>query len=144
MQNLMECKSRQKVLQEYRILDRLSTDGTQKCEQKETERVFCAPTVNKTCDFAIRPNKSLPNKISIRKMNLAQRIELRNCGGNSMKEGRKEGKADRSRTRPGGESNFFENLSILGIYASLGIDSEEPREPARDCAISRNRPPRPD
>lgn len=92
--------------------------------------MFCAPTLNKTSDFAIRSNKSLPNKISIRKMNLAQRAELGTVAEiRWRKEGKKERQTGLGRVWGGGESSFFESLSILGIYASLGTDSEEPREP---------------
>jgi len=115
---------------EYRAFDGLSIKA-----EKETERMFCAPTLNKTA-FAIRPDKSPPNEISIRETNLARWVSR-----NSMKEGRKDrrnrraGKrAGRSRERRGIEL-LRENLSIFGIYASLGTDSEEPRESTRDCAI---------
>lgn len=50
----------------------------------------------------------------------------------------------------GGIELLRENLSIFEIYASLGTDSEEPRESTRDCAIDvkqtstpQNQPPPP-
>jgi len=122
-------------------------DGLSIKAEKETERMFCAPTLNKTA-FAIRPDKSPLNEISIRETNLARWVSR-----NSMKEGRKEGQANRrTGVQAGGQdvlgrdgrSNFYGRTSPSSEFMWALAPIPKSRESRPEIALSTwNRPPRP-
>jgi len=84
------------------------------------ERVFCTPRRHriKRPTSAIRPDKS--SEQDLYPQNESCSAGYSELYRNSMKE--KKGKASTGRLK---RWSFFEGLSILGIYASLGTDSEE-------------------